>query len=71
MNRKTELEHLRQADAHIAAARDRVERQTVLVARLMECGHETTAAKSVLETMRDTLVVMQEQRRIIKKELEG
>ena len=71
MHRAIELEHLRKADATIAAALERVERQTSLVAQLTESGLETATAASVLATMHDTLAAMQQHRRIIGKELEN
>jgi len=69
MDRKSELEHLRVADANIAAARERIERQISIVARLTEGGHEVTTAQAILQTMRDTLEAMEEHRRSIKKEI--
>jgi|307.fasta_scaffold37631_3 hypothetical protein len=71
MHRDIEFEHLRRADATIAAALERVERQTSLVAQLRDSGHETATAASVLQTMHDTLAVMQQHRQIIEKEIEG
>ena len=71
MHRDIEFEHLRRADATIAAALERVERQTSLVAQLRDSGHETVTAASVLKTMHDTLAVMQQHRQIIEKEIEG
>jgi urease gamma subunit len=71
MHRSTELEHLRKADANIAAALERIKRQTSLVAQLMESGQDTATATSVLQTMRNTLAAMQQHRRIIEKEIEG
>jgi hypothetical protein len=71
MHRDIELEHLRKADATIAAALERVERQASLLAHLTESGHETATAASVLQTMHDTLAAMQQHRRIIRKEIEG
>ena len=71
MHRNTELEHLRKADANIAAALERIKRQTNSVLQLMESGRETETATSVLKTMRDTLAAMQQHRRMIKKEIDG
>jgi len=71
MHRSKELEHLWKADANIAAALERIKRQTSLVAQLMESGQDTATATSVLQTMRNTLAAMQQHRRIIEKEIEG
>jgi hypothetical protein len=71
MDRAVEEEHLRKAEANIAQGRDRTERQTLLVARLEVHGHDVTAANSVLQTMRQTLAVMEDHRRLILSELRG
>ena len=71
MHRDIELEHLRKADATIAAALERVERQSSLVAQLTESGHETAIAASLLQTMRDTLQAMEQHRLTIRKEIDG
>jgi hypothetical protein len=69
MDRAIEQEHLRKADADIAEARQRIERQHVLVARMAGNGHDTAMAKELLQTMRETLVAMEEHRDQIIKEL--
>ena len=69
MDRTSELEHLRMADANIAAARDRIERQISIVTRLTEGGHEVTTAQAILQTMMNTLNAMEEHRRAIEKEI--
>ena len=65
MDRALEEEHLRKAKADIAEARARIERQQALVARLERDGHDTATAKSLLQTMHETLAVMEEHQRLI------
>jgi hypothetical protein len=69
MDPATEREHLRKADANIAAARKRIERQGVLVARLQDRDHDATTAKELLQTMRETLAAMEQHRQQILREL--
>jgi len=69
MDRKTEVEHLSRADANISAARQRIARQLRLIARLEEGGHELTTAQAILRTMRNSLELMEEHRRAIKREI--
>jgi len=69
MDRKTEEEHLRKADADIAQGRERIERQKQLIERMAAHGHDVTAAKSILQTLHETLEVMKEHRETILKEL--
>jgi hypothetical protein len=69
MDRYNELKHLRSADADIAGARDRIQRQIDLVARLQMNGHDAAAAQSMLQTMHETLRLMEDHRELILKEL--
>jgi hypothetical protein len=69
MDRAIELDHLQKADVDLAKGRERVERQLELITRLTEHGHDVTAANSLLQTMRETLAVMEEHRRAILQEL--
>jgi hypothetical protein len=69
MDREIELEHLRKADADIVKGRERIERQQALVARLKRDGHDVSAAMALLQTMQETLAVMEEHRRTILAEL--
>jgi hypothetical protein len=69
MDRAIEQEHLRKADTDIAEARQRIERQHALVAHMAGNGHDTAMAKELLQTMRETLVAMEEHRDQIIKEL--
>jgi len=69
MNRQNELQHLWRADAGITEARDRVLRQMELINRLEARGHDVSAAKSVLLTMRDSVRLMEDHRAMIIREL--
>lgn len=69
MNRPAELQHLRQADAGICEARGRVCRQVELVLRFEKHGRDASVAKSMLQTMRDTLRLMEDHRAMIVREL--
>jgi hypothetical protein len=69
MQRAKELEHLARAETDIAKAQERIERQIELIERLRRNGHDASAATSMLETMHQTLAVMEEHRLLIKKEL--
>jgi hypothetical protein len=69
MDRAMELEHLEKAQTDIAKGRERIERQIELVERLGRDGHDQSTATALLETMLQTLAVMEEHRLIIVKEL--
>jgi hypothetical protein len=69
MDREIEQEHLRMAEADLAQGEKRIERQRQLIERLAAHGHDVTTAKSILETMYETLEVMKEHRDAILKEL--
>jgi hypothetical protein len=69
MDQRSELSHLRKAEKDIADARARIKRQEQLVAHLEKDGHGTDTARSLLQTMRDTLSVMEEHRRLILDQL--
>jgi hypothetical protein len=69
MERAMELRHLEKAQTDIAKGRKRIERQIQLVERLGRDGHDQSTATALLETMLQTLAVMEEHRLIIVKEL--
>jgi hypothetical protein len=70
MNRALELVHLRKAEEDLAKGRERVTRQDQLIQDLERHGHDATTAKAVLATMHETLLVMEQHRQLIMKELE-
>jgi hypothetical protein len=69
MDQRLELSHLSKAEADIAGARERIQRQEALIAHLREHGHDISTAQSLLQTMRDTLILMEEHRALILDEL--
>lgn len=69
MDQQSEISHLRKADTDLADARARITRQEELVARLEKDGHKTDTARSLLQTMRETLNTMEEHRRLILDQL--
>ncbi len=69
MDHAIEREHLRKAEADIAQARERIERQRALVQRLVGDGHDATAAQELLQTMGEILIVMEHHRETILAEL--
>jgi multidrug resistance efflux pump len=64
-----EFEHLRQAEADLAKASVRIERQIELIERMAASGQDTTTAKTILATMQTTFAVMEAHRSAILKEL--
>lgn len=46
------------AQRHIAEGEERVAHQTALIDRLVQQGHDTTAAELLLSTMKETLFLM-------------
>ena len=69
VDRATEQEHLRKAEAGIAEANGRIDRQRALLARLESDGHDTGMAKDLLQTMCETLAAMEQHRQLILEEL--
>jgi hypothetical protein len=65
MDREQEQQHLKQANADIAEAHDRVMHQRALVARMRARGQDTELAEVLLATLRSTLASMEDHRRII------
>ena len=63
-------DHLAQADRHINEAETRISRQEIAIAERARTGRGTTAASSLLQTMRDTLALMHEHRKILLSQRE-
>ena len=63
-------QHLAEAERHIAQGADHVIKQESLIAELDRDGHDTTEAKKVLATLRETQALHVEGRDRILKELE-
>jgi hypothetical protein len=68
MDQQTELAHLHKAEADITKARERIRRQEELVARLND-SRDSSTARSVLLTMRETLRLMEDHRELILEQL--
>jgi hypothetical protein len=69
MDEGMERSHLRKAEADIADARVRIQRQEQLILRLEMDGHNAEIAKSLLETMQETLRAMEQHRGFILGQL--
>src|SRR5438309_6618719 len=65
MDREQQLEHLRQADRHIAEAKALIERQREVVRELMEAGHHTEMAESALRALEGNLQAFERHRDLI------
>jgi hypothetical protein len=63
----TEHDHLAQAIRHIARAEEMVMEQRGLIDRMAEHGHDTKLAETVLLTMQNSLVQMQQHREMIER----
>ena len=71
MDREQERQHLKQANADIADAYDRVRHQHALIARMSARGQDTALAEALLATLRNTLAAMENHRRIILDRLQS
>ncbi len=64
-------QYLEQAERHAAEGRQLVARQEALVAELDRDGHDTDAARKVLETLRETQSLHEADVRRLLEELEA
>ena len=71
MDQEQEQQHLKQANADIADAYDRVRHQHALIARMSARGQDTALAEALLATLRNTLAAMENHRRIILDRLQS
>jgi hypothetical protein len=71
MDQEQERKHLKQANADIADAHDRVMRQRALLARMRPRGQDTELAEVFLATLRNTLAAMENHRRVILDRLQS
>jgi hypothetical protein len=60
MDRAALLQHLAQAEHHVAEGRRHLARQEELIAELDRDGHDTTEARKLLATLRATQALHQE-----------
>lgn len=65
MNLQDEIHRLRQADADVDMASQRIQRQEDLVKELTRDGHDTSLALDLLTTMRGTLQALIDHRSVI------
>lgn len=54
MNRELLQDHLRLAERHVVQGAELVEKQRRLIERLARDGHDTAAARAVLQTFEET-----------------
>ena len=70
MDRQTISEHLALADRHIAQGEKHLARQEALIAKLDRDGHDTTHARMILTTLRDSQALHYQDRDPILRELD-
>ena len=69
INWEQELAHLKTADAHIAGARKRIQRQRQLIRQSGKLHSPTDTAEVILQTMLDALRALEGQRSVILNRL--
>src|SRR5262245_26667887 len=69
MGEAQEQRHLAKAEADVANADDRIERQRAIVAKLKNDGHPTDTAEKILATMLRSRNAMEAHRRVILETL--
>jgi hypothetical protein len=69
VNREEILRHLEETDRHIAIGKEHIIRQREIIDELDREGHDTSAAKQLLETFLETQAAHEDTRRIIDEEL--
>jgi hypothetical protein len=70
MDRTILLQHLAEAKRHVAQGEAHLAKQEAIVAELDRDGHDTTAARAVLATLRDTQSLHKQGRDRILRELQ-
>jgi len=65
-----EREHLAKAERDIAEGERRITKQTLLIEKLREDGHDVTEAEKLLQTLQETLTEWEAHRDEILRELE-
>jgi len=68
MAKKQKQQHLAKAEADIAEADARIERQRAIIDKLTKDGHPTQTAKQILTTMLHSRDAFETHRRIISKD---
>lgn len=69
-NKETELQHLAEADRHIAESEQSITQLRENIAAMQCKGLDSTIAEKFLATMLGTLLAMQEHRNLILRQLE-
>jgi hypothetical protein len=69
INRGEALRHLEETDRHIAVGREHIARQREIINELDREGHDTSAAKQLLETFLETQAAHEDNRRMLLEEL--
>ncbi|MBM0206165.1 hypothetical protein JNW90_26490 [Micromonospora sp. STR1s_5] len=69
LDRQLEVEHLAQADRHVAEGQVRVDQQQARLAALGESGFDTALAERLLETLERTLIEWRAHREEILRRL--
>jgi hypothetical protein len=69
MDRSTQLRHLREAEQHIARGVQHISQQASRIADFDACGHDSTLARSILETFLITQALHIAHRDLIVSEL--
>ena len=69
MDRAIQLEHLAEAERHIAEGKARIVKQRAIIADLERDGHDTTQAYALLRTFLKTQAGHEEHRKSILDEL--
>jgi hypothetical protein len=70
MDRAVLLQHLAQAERHVAEGEQHLLRQEELIAELDRDGHDTEKARVILDTLRETQALHLQDRDRIMRELE-
>jgi len=60
-----EREHLAEADRHVAAAKQQVEKQKRAIEKLVQDGHDTRVSTSLLDAMQRGLDALEHHREIV------
>ena len=69
MDRQLLLDHLAEAEAHVALGREHIEKQHQIISLLYSRGVDTTVAKELLAELEDTQVLHEAGRNRIQAEL--
>jgi multidrug resistance efflux pump len=69
MDTDTERHHLEKAEADIAEAHDRIEKQRAIISKLKEDGHDSKTAEKLLEAMLQSAAAMEAHRIVILESL--